>query len=470
MKDGAAKTRVASFAAWLVIFLCLPAGAMCQSFEPKGQHAVVLGLDSNQVYLAVAPAHVSLSQALRAPWEVHAAPRTGGAMVELGVQPKRVKAWSGLHNIQHVAVHSRGSKAVIAAQQWGNDLDLFLSHRLDSTDERGGEVWTEPRPLDGLNSTADEVFPRWEGQDVTFASNRTGAFRVYDASSALQLLRATPREDVPSGMEEVLSVVTVGPGFSWVTGRLSKGTPLAVTRWDWPQAASPIPEGWTVCVTMADQTEVAGTLVVRAMDTREVVRTLNLDADGCASLKGLPADKSWAFKWRSRPDHPPQMSSEAIADIRSPDGRLVRRYTLSAKKGWSFVMLPLDAIQALSELRRVDDSEWPKATFALLNYAHGEASPLASSLRTFKAWAKQVDVPLNPGHWSVVGHADASGSSHDNDRLSLRRAQLIASFLVDEMGWPRASVEVRAAGSAEPLGEDPAQNRRVEVKWVPSMQ
>ena len=350
---------------------------------------------------------------------------------------------------------------MIAAQQWGNDLDLFLSHRLDSIDERGGEVWTEPRPLDGLNSTADEVFPRWEGQDVTFASNRTGAFRVYDASSALQLLRATPREDVPAGMEEVLSVVTVGPGFSWVTGRLSKGTPLAVTRWDWPQAASPIPEGWTVCVTMADQTEVAGTLVVRAMDTREVVRTLNLDADGCASLKGLPADKSWAFKWRGRPDHPPQMSSEAIADIRSPDGRLVRRYTLSAKKGWSFVMLPLDAIQALSELRRVDDSEWPKATFALLNYAHGAASPLASSLRTFKAWAKQVDVPLNPGHWSVVGHADASGSSHDNDRLSLRRAQLIASFLVDEMGWPRASVEVRAAGNAEPLGEDPAQNRRV---------
>ena len=97
---------------------------------------------------------------------------------------------------------------------------------------------------------------------MTFASNRTGAFRVYDASSALQLLRATPRDDVPAGMEEVLSVVTVGPGFSWVTGRLSKGTPLAVTRWDWPQAASPIPEGWTVCVTMADQTEVAGTLVV----------------------------------------------------------------------------------------------------------------------------------------------------------------------------------------------------------------
>ena len=110
MKDGAAKTRVASFAAWLVVFLCLPAGAMCQSFEPKGQHAVVLGLDSNQVYLAVAPAHVSLSQALRAPWEVHAAPRTGGAMVELGVQPKRVKAWSGLHNIHTLPFTVAGAR------------------------------------------------------------------------------------------------------------------------------------------------------------------------------------------------------------------------------------------------------------------------------------------------------------------------------------------------------------------------
>ena len=47
-----------------LLFLCLPAVAMCQSFEPKGQHAVVLGLDSNQVYLAVAPAQTSLHQSL----------------------------------------------------------------------------------------------------------------------------------------------------------------------------------------------------------------------------------------------------------------------------------------------------------------------------------------------------------------------------------------------------------------------
>ena len=126
--------------------------------------------------------------------------RERAVMKDLRVQPKQVKAWSGLRNIQHVAIHSQGSKAVIAAQQHGDDLDLFLSHRLDSTDERGGEVWTEPRPLDGLNSQGGRSVPRWEGQDLTFASNRTGAFTVYDASAALQLLRATPREGLPDGL------------------------------------------------------------------------------------------------------------------------------------------------------------------------------------------------------------------------------------------------------------------------------
>jgi len=179
-------SKRAACVAWMACVFGVSDVAVCQSFEPKDQHVVVLGMDSNQVYLAVTPSQATLHEALLQRWEVHAAPRTGGAMKDLRVQPKQVTAWSGLRHIQHVAIHSQGRKAVIAAQQHGDDLDLFLSHKLSDKGEDEKERWTEPRPLDGLNSQADEVFPRWEGQDLVFASNRSGAFTVYDASAALQ--------------------------------------------------------------------------------------------------------------------------------------------------------------------------------------------------------------------------------------------------------------------------------------------
>ena len=64
-------------------------------------------------------------------------------MVALRVQPKQVAAWHELRHIQHVAIHSQGRKAVIAAQQHGDDLDLFLSHQLsDARANDGEERWT----------------------------------------------------------------------------------------------------------------------------------------------------------------------------------------------------------------------------------------------------------------------------------------------------------------------------------------
>ena len=466
----AALSKRAACVAWVACFWGASDVAFCQSFELKGQHAVVLGMDSSQVYLAVATAQTSLHQTLLQRWEVHAAPRTGGTMKDLRVQPKQVSAWSTLRHIQHVAIHNQGRKAVIAAQQHGDDLDLFLSHKLSTRGENGEELWTEPRPLDGLNSQGDEVFPRWEGQDLVFASNRAGAFTIYDASASLQLLRATRRESLPDGLADVLSVVTVGPSFTWVSGRHSQGAALSVQRWDWPQPESPVPDGWTLCVSLKDQTNAAGSLAVRAVDSGDLIRTFELDSEGCASLAGLPADRAWSFEWEGVSFGAVSSPTEAFADLRAPNGQLVRRYILNASKGWSFVMLPLDAIQELSGANKEDGSVWPSASFALLHYEHGQASPSEASWQAFQAWAKGTSLPKEPGRWTVVGHTDASGAQHVNDKLSLNRAEHIASYLVHEMGWPESSVEVRGAGSAEPLGEDLAQNRRVEVLWVPSMQ
>ena len=182
-----ALSKRAACVAWMACCFGASSVANCQSFEPKDQHAVVLGMDSNQVYLAVAPVQTSLHQSLLQRWEVHAAPRTGGEMKDLRVQPKQVSAWSGLRHIQHVAIHSQGRKAVIAAQQHGDDLDLFLSYKLGDRGADGEERWTEPRPLDGLNSQADEVFPRWAMAPTTSTASASAPTSASPSASASPL-------------------------------------------------------------------------------------------------------------------------------------------------------------------------------------------------------------------------------------------------------------------------------------------
>ena len=149
-------------------------------------HVVVLGADSNRVYLGVSRAEISLETAMQESWTVHSAPRTGGLMVEESLRPLQVDAWESLGDIQHVSVHPNGQKALVSARRNGGDFDVFLSHRTPSRLRGGRDIWTTPVPLDGLNSERDEVFPQWDGQDIRFASNREGPFALYRARAVLQ--------------------------------------------------------------------------------------------------------------------------------------------------------------------------------------------------------------------------------------------------------------------------------------------
>ena len=264
-------------------------------------------------------------------------------------------------------------------------------------------------------------------------------------------------------MADVLSVVTVGPTFTWVSGRRSQGAALSVQRWDWPQSTSPVPEGWTLCVSLKGQTNAAGTLAVRAVDSGDLIRTFDLDSEGCASFAGLPADQAWSFQWEPTSECGSTPTNAVRRPSGSPDGQLVRRYILNASKGWSFVMLPLDAIQELSgHAAEEDGSAWPNATFALLTTSMDKQVRPPLHGRRFKRGLKGRVLPQEPGHWAVVGHADASGAQHVNDKLSLDRAQRIATYLMDEMAGLKRLVEVRGAGSAEPIG------RRCLLKTVGS--
>ena len=442
----------------LVMTMRLDAQTVSKTGWSDEGHVVVLGLDSDRVYLGVSRPRLKLDQALREAWTVHSAPRTGGERSREQLRPRNVQAWEELQDIQHVAMHPRGRKALISARRNGGDFDVFLSHRTPSRVPGGRDVWSSPLPLDGLNSEADDVFPQWQGQDISFASNRGGTFQLFQARAALQYLRAAPHPlEVPG---EVLSAVTVGPGFTWVARRLSEDQAMEVVRVSWPEPERPLAEGWTLCMD-----GVVGHVTVREVESRAKIRTMTLDEHGCVSLRGLPSGQAWTFEWEGG-----GAGITAMAEITSPEGRVVRRYALSPENGFAFVLLPLDAVAALENMGSLDGSDWPKSTLAILSYERGLPTPTSDSWRVFQGWAQGLQGQSERGILRVTGHTDASGTDDLNAALSLARAEYVATQLQSLVKWPKERVEVEALGSAEPLGNDPAQNRRVEVRWVRSLQ
>jgi flagellar motor protein MotB len=143
---------------------------------------------------------------------------------------------------------------------------------------------------------------------------------------------------------------------------------------------------------------------------------------------------------------------------------------LNSENGFAFVLLPLDAVVALQNLGALDGSDWPISTLAILSYERGLPTPTSESWQVFQGWAQGLQGHSDRGILRVTGHTDASGTDDVNAALSLARAEFVATQLQSLAKWPQERVEVEALGSAEPLGNDPAQNRRVEVRWVRSLQ
>jgi len=462
--------RLSAWAALAVLTLQVT-GMHAQPAEgwAPDRHAVVLGADSDRVYVALGAPGLSLEDAIRDAWTVHSAPRMGGDLVEERLRPLNVEAWANLTGIQHVAMHPSGNLALISARREGGDLDLFLSHRRPSRVPGGRETWTAPLPLDGLNTEADEVFPHWEGRDVVFSSNQTGSFQLYTSRAVTQWLRAEVRTDLFDLPVEVLSAVTVGPGWTWVSGRGSADEHVAVHRVQAPAPEAVLGAGWSLCLRIGDSPAQDQDIAIREVTSRNVVRHVNTGAAGCASIGDLPSDRAWTVQWL-RGSALPSPNVRAVAEIRAPDGRVVRTYELRADRGWEFVFLPLDPVTEMQDLRGQDGSTWPTSTLAILRYEHGSPTPTPDSWRTFLTWAKGIQQFPEQGFLHVTGHTDASGTDDVNASLSLARAEYVATQCQALAKWPGERVEVRALGSTQPLGGDPAQNRRVEVRWVPAMQ
>ena len=74
-------------------------------------------------------------------------------------------------------------------------------------------------------------------------------------------------------------------------------------------------------------------------------------------------------------------------------------------------------------------------------------------------------------HITVVGHTDTSGSAAYNQRLSVRRANVVVEALVD-MGARRAAIQASGVGKTDlavptPDGVKEAKNRRSVIALIP---
>jgi OmpA-OmpF porin, OOP family len=106
------------------------------------------------------------------------------------------------------------------------------------------------------------------------------------------------------------------------------------------------------------------------------------------------------------------------------------------------------------------------ATFTI-NFLFDSATDLAPESAATVAKLKATLATWPAPHLTVVGHTDMAGSQEFNDKLSMRRAQTVAAFLV-KSGIPAQQIETAGRGKREPLVRTPdgvpnQANRRVVI-------
>ncbi len=106
-------------------------------------------------------------------------------------------------------------------------------------------------------------------------------------------------------------------------------------------------------------------------------------------------------------------------------------------------------------------------TFNTIQFTFGSAQITPESSETLRNLANALNHELaDQKTFLIEGHTDAAGSPQVNAALSLRRAQAVKDYLVQEDGVAPSRLQIAGKGSSEPANPaDPyaAENRRVVV-------
>lgn len=113
------------------------------------------------------------------------------------------------------------------------------------------------------------------------------------------------------------------------------------------------------------------------------------------------------------------------------------------------------------------DATSPRPVTFVVRFETGSASKLTADANVVLGELQKVLSKWPAPQLMVVGHTDSVGSVQDNDTLSLRRAQTVASYL-SQRGILAQNIETAGRGERELLvvtkdGVADARNRRVEI-------
>jgi OmpA-OmpF porin, OOP family len=92
----------------------------------------------------------------------------------------------------------------------------------------------------------------------------------------------------------------------------------------------------------------------------------------------------------------------------------------------------------------------PRPQTFTINFVFDSATELAPESAATVAQMKKALATWPAPHLTVVGHTDMAGAQDFNDKLSMRRAQSVAAFLI-RSGIPAQQIEIAGRGKREPL-------------------
>lgn len=391
-------------------------------------------------------------------------------MQGLGLQ---APPWPGLGEVTHLSYDETGTWAVLSAyrDEQRADTDLFLVTRTR-------EGWSQARPLDGLNSGHNEVFPNWVGGRLVFGSDRPGGAGGFDlyVADRWSSLRTADRLDAPlNGAGD--EVAAMGTTEGWYVCTARPGGQGGLDVWwvgrEEQQDAEPTATG-LVAQLMKDSGEpwTGAVLELRGMEGAVWLREA-VDAEGKVDLGEVPLRDPFSATVMAD-------EGRGFLELYRVGGERVLRLSVDAGVPFALNLLALEMLGDARWTWAEDASVFPDPFAAVqILFATNSATLDTAAESELLRWWERWDGAASTTQLRITGHADARGTADRNESLSAARAEAVAAWF-RARGVAATAMVVTQRGSREPLHEaewqlvarqQPAYRervpceRRVEVRW-----